>query len=53
MQSVNTMRVVLVAGAVLAAIIAVALGYWVAAVVLLAGVAAHAAMWVYLRRLPR
>jgi predicted LPLAT superfamily acyltransferase len=51
MQSVNTMRAVLVGSAVLAALIATALGFWLVGVILLVGVAAHAAMWVYLRRL--
>lgn len=44
----NGVRVALVACAVLAAIAAAALGYWTAAGVLLAGVAAHGAGWFYL-----
>jgi len=44
----NGVRVALVACAVLAAIAAAAVGYWTAALVLLAGVAVHGAGWVYL-----
>ena len=44
----NGVRAALVACAVLAAIAAGALGYWTAALVLLAGVAVHGAGWFYL-----
>ena len=44
----NGVRVALVACAVLAAIASAALGYWTAALVLLAAVAVHGAGWFYL-----
>ena len=50
MDSVNTMRAILVAGAVVAAIIAAALGMWPAALVLSVGIAGHFALWAYVRR---
>ena len=51
MESVNTMRAVLVAGAVLAAIVAAIVGQWTVVLVLLAAIVAHGLMWVYLHRL--
>ena len=53
MQSVNTMRAVLVAGAVLAAVVAAILGLWPVVAIMLAAVVAHGLMWVYLHRLDR
>lgn len=50
MESVNTMRAILVAFAVLAAIVALAFGMWTVAVVMVIGIGAHAAMWLYVRR---
>jgi hypothetical protein len=50
MESVNTMRAILVAGAVVAAIIAAALGMWTASLVLAVGIAGHFALWAYVRR---
>lgn len=50
MESVNTMRAILVAFAVLAAIVALIFGLWSVAVVMTIGVAAHSAMWLYVRR---
>lgn len=50
MATINMLRGLLVAGAVLAAIVALAYGEWVAALILLVGVAAHGALWVHLRR---
>lgn len=51
MQQVNALRAILVAGAVVAAVIAAAIGVWTAAVVLTAGVIGHALLWRYLGRL--
>ena len=50
MESLNLMRAILVGGAVIAAIVSAALGSWAAALVLCVGIAAHAAMWVYIHR---
>jgi hypothetical protein len=50
MESLNTMRAILVAGAVVAALIAAAFGVWSAAGVLTVGVVAHGAMWWYIHR---
>lgn len=50
MDQVNAMRAVLVAGAALAALICAAFGIWSAAILLLAGVGAHALLWRHLRR---
>lgn len=50
MQSLNTMRAILVACAVFAAIVAAAFGMWTVAGVLTVAVAAHAGMWVYIHR---
>lgn len=44
------LRGLLVAGAALAAVIALVLGQWAAAVILVAGIGAHAALWVRLHR---
>ncbi|MBA2530410.1 MAG: hypothetical protein H0V19_10720 [Euzebyales bacterium] len=51
MASVNMLRGVLVAGAVLAAIVAAAYRLWPVVGVLLVAVAAHGWMWAYLHRL--
>ena len=50
MESVNTMRAILVAGAVVAAIVAAALGVWTAALIMAVGVAGHFALWAYVHR---
>ena len=50
MATINMFRGILVAGAVFAAIIAVILGQWPAALILSAGIVAHAALWVRLHR---
>lgn len=46
----NGVRIVLVAGAVIAAVAAVIAGYFMAGLVLLAGVAIHGLGWLYLYR---
>lgn len=48
MQSLNTMRAILVASAVVAAIVAAIMGAWDATVVLLIGITAHGGMWWYI-----
>ncbi len=53
MQSVNTLRAVLVAGAVLAAVVAAIFGLWSVVGIMVAAVVAHGLMWVYLHRLDR
>lgn len=50
METINMLRGLLVAGAALAAVIALVLGQWVAAVILIAAIGAHAALWVRLHR---
>ena len=50
MQSLNTMRAILVASAVVAAIVAAIMGAWDATVVLLIGITAHGGMWWYIHR---
>lgn len=50
MESVNAMRGVLVAGAVIATIGAAAYGQWLAAALLVPALAAHAWLWWYLHR---
>lgn len=50
MESLNTMRAILVAGAVFAAIVAIAYGMWTVALVLSVAITAHAAMWLYIHR---
>lgn len=50
MATINMMRGLLVAGAVLAVVVAVVLGQWAAAVILSAGIVAHAALWIRLHR---
>lgn len=52
MEQVNALRAILVAGAVVAALICLAVGIWSAAVILLVGVGAHALLWRHLRRTP-
>ncbi len=44
------MRGILVGGAVLTGIVAAVFGYWLVTVVMAVAVAAHAALWVWLRR---
>ncbi|CAN5696357.1 MAG: hypothetical protein M3493_02610 [Actinomycetota bacterium] len=53
MESVNTMRAVLVAGAVLAAVVAAIFQLWPVVAIMLAAIVAHGLMWVYLHRLDR
>jgi membrane protein implicated in regulation of membrane protease activity len=53
MEQVNALRAILVAAAVVAALICAAFGIWSAAIVLAAGVGAHALLWRYLHRLDR
>lgn len=50
MATINMLRGVLVAGAVLAAVIAAAYQQWAAVLILLAAVGFHAALWVRLHR---
>jgi uncharacterized membrane protein YhhN len=52
-ESVNTLRAVLVAGAVLAAGFAFAAGQWLVMAVLLVAIVAHGLLWVHLARLPQ
>lgn len=47
-NSLNTARIALVSLAAVAAAVAILLGYYLAAAVLLAGVAIHGLGWVYL-----
>ncbi|WP_370324453.1 hypothetical protein [Euzebya sp.] len=51
-NSVQTMRWILVNMTAVAALVALALGYWTAAVILLLGVAAHTTHWLMHRRRP-
>lgn len=46
MASINMLRGLLVAGAVLAVVVAAAYQQWAAVVILAIGIAAHAALWV-------
>ena len=50
MATINMFRGILVAGAVFAAVVALIYGQWVAALILGAGIAMHAALWVRLHR---
>ncbi len=50
METINMLRGLLVAGAVLAVVVAAVLGQWAAAAILTAGIGAHAALWVRLHR---
>lgn len=50
MSSINTMRGLLVGGAVFAAVVAAYLAEWSVVVILGSGIAAHAALSVHLRR---
>ena len=50
MATINMFRGLLVAGAVLAVVIAVAYGQWAAAGILSLAIAAHAALWVRMHR---
>lgn len=52
MHQVNTLRAVLVGAALVTAVIALALGYWAVALVLLAGCAVHGLLWLRLYRDP-
>jgi hypothetical protein len=52
MDSINTLRAILVAGAAVAAVIAAFEGVWLATAVLAIGVAGHLLFWVYLHRRP-
>lgn len=50
MESINTLRAVLVAGAVVAAIGSAVVGEWIATAVLAVGLAAHGWLWWHLAR---
>ena len=50
MATINMLRGLLVAGAALAVVIALAYGQWAAAGILTVGILAHAALWVRLHR---
>lgn len=50
MESVNTMRGILVGGAVLTAIVAGVLGFWVVTAIMAFGVAGHAGLWWWLKQ---
>ncbi|HVL98152.1 MAG TPA: hypothetical protein VM324_02535 [Egibacteraceae bacterium] len=50
MSTINTMRGLLVAGAVFAALVAALFGQWSVVVILGVGIAAHAGLWVHLSR---
>lgn len=50
MDAINTLRAILVGGAVIAAVVASRSGWWVTVLVLGAGIAAHALLWVHLHR---
>lgn len=50
MASMNTLRGLLVAGAVLAAVIAAVYQQWSAVAILSVGILAHFAMWAHLHR---
>lgn len=50
MATINMFRGLLVAGAALAVVIAVAYGQWAAAGILTLGILAHVALWVKLHR---
>lgn len=50
MATINMFRGLLVAGAALAVVIAVAYGQWAAAGILTVGILAHVALWVKLHR---
>lgn len=50
MEQVNTLRVVLVAGAALATVVAAIVGQWTVVAVLATGIVGHAVLWAYLRR---
>lgn len=50
MESINTLRSLLVAGAVFSALIAAFFGRWAVVAILAVGVGAHAGLWVHLSR---
>lgn len=51
MESVNALRTILVAGAVLVAVVAAATAQWLAAGIMLVGIVAHGFLTLHLRRL--
>jgi hypothetical protein len=51
MEQVNALRAILVAGAVIAAILAALAGVWPATIVLSVAIVGHALLWRHLRRL--
>lgn len=51
MDAINTLRSLLVGGAVFAAVVAALFGRWTVVAVMAVGIAAHAGLWVHLRRL--
>jgi hypothetical protein len=50
MDSINTLRAILVGSAALAALVAAVFGRWLVAGVLAVAIAAHGAVWLYLYR---
>ena len=48
METLNSARILLVAGAVFAALLAAVAGQWAVVAILLIGIAAHAGLWVHL-----
>lgn len=50
MATINMLRGLLVAGAAFAALLAAIYGQWAAVLLLVAGIAAHGALWVHLHR---
>ncbi|MEE8601097.1 hypothetical protein [Euzebya tangerina] len=52
MDSVQTMRWILVNMSAAAAVVAIALGYWTAGLILLLGVAAHTTHWYLHKKRP-
>ena len=50
MATINMLRGVLVAGAVLAAVVAAAYQQWAAVAIMVVGIVAHALLWVHLHR---
>jgi hypothetical protein len=52
MASLNAMRGILVAGAVVATLVAAASGMWAVVAILGVGLVGHALLWVHLHRAP-
>ena len=49
-DAINTMRAILVGGAVLAGVVAAVFGYWLVVGLLAVGVAFHGLLWLHLHR---